>query len=150
MDVTDQPRRVLQPRHVDVQIHPVDALDLEHHMLGQDIATDRATVMMGSGHSGGQLGQPTAIGGSYTGPVFAGHGLTPTDRSPSTHRRPRHASSGWGEAPLELAFVVGPDGNWLNLWKPTIDSLDPLLGRTNPEPRLASASTAGSPSWACT
>ena len=34
---------------------------------------------------------------------------------------------------LELAFVVGPRRNWLNLWKQTIDSLDPLLGRTRPD-----------------
>ena len=31
---------------------------------------------------------------------------------------------------LQLAFVVSPRRNWLNLWKPTIDALDPLLGRT--------------------
>lgn len=31
---------------------------------------------------------------------------------------------------LQLAFVVGPQRNWLTLWKPTIDALDPLLGRT--------------------
>jgi hypothetical protein len=34
---------------------------------------------------------------------------------------------------LELSFVVGPGRNWLNLWKQTIDSLDPLLGSTHPE-----------------
>ena len=37
-----------------------------------------------------------------------------------------------GRVRLELAFVVGPGRNWQNLWKPTIDSLDPLLGRTRP------------------
>lgn len=37
-----------------------------------------------------------------------------------------------GPVRLELAFVVGPGRNWLNLWKPTIDSLDPLLGCTRP------------------
>ena len=31
---------------------------------------------------------------------------------------------------LQLAFMVGPQRNWLTLWKPTIDALDPLLGRT--------------------
>lgn len=31
---------------------------------------------------------------------------------------------------LQLAFTVGPQRNWLSLWKPTIDALDPLLGRT--------------------
>ncbi|UCZ58038.1 hypothetical protein [Mycolicibacterium phocaicum] len=38
-----------------------------------------------------------------------------------------------GPVKLELGFVVGPSVNWLNLWKQTIDSLDPLLGRSNPE-----------------
>jgi hypothetical protein len=37
-----------------------------------------------------------------------------------------------GPVSLQLAFVVGPSRNWLNLWKPTIDALDPLLGRTRP------------------
>jgi hypothetical protein len=38
-----------------------------------------------------------------------------------------------GPVRLELAFVVGPRRNWLNLWKQTVDSLDPLLGRTRPD-----------------
>jgi len=38
-----------------------------------------------------------------------------------------------GPVELELAFVVGPRRNWVGLWKPTIDSLDPLLGRTYPD-----------------
>lgn len=38
-----------------------------------------------------------------------------------------------GPVRLELSFVVGPARNWLNLWKPTIDALDPLLGRTQPD-----------------
>ena len=37
-----------------------------------------------------------------------------------------------GPVRLELSFVVGPGRNWLNLWKQTIDSLDPILGRTYP------------------
>jgi hypothetical protein len=35
-----------------------------------------------------------------------------------------------GPLSLEVAFVVGPNRNWLNLWKPTIDALGPLLGAT--------------------
>lgn len=35
-----------------------------------------------------------------------------------------------GPVRLELSFVVGEGRNWLNLWKETIDALDPLLGRT--------------------
>ena len=38
-----------------------------------------------------------------------------------------------GPVRLELAFVVGPGRNWLNLWKPTIDALDPILGRSHPD-----------------
>jgi len=33
-----------------------------------------------------------------------------------------------GPVHLEVAFVVGPRRNWLNLWKPTIDALGGLLG----------------------
>ena len=38
-----------------------------------------------------------------------------------------------GPVRLQIAFGVGPTRNWLNLWKPTIDALDPLLGRTYPD-----------------
>ncbi|MDM4138781.1 MULTISPECIES: hypothetical protein [Mycobacterium] len=40
-----------------------------------------------------------------------------------------------GSVKLELAFLVGPSRNWLNLWKPTIDALEPLLGRDPSESR---------------
>ncbi|MGN9890413.1 hypothetical protein [Micromonospora sp. L31] len=33
---------------------------------------------------------------------------------------------------LQLAFTVGPQRNWTNLWKPTIDALDPILGSITP------------------
>jgi hypothetical protein len=35
-----------------------------------------------------------------------------------------------GGVQLQIAFAVGPLRNWLGLWKPTVDALDPLLGRT--------------------
>ncbi len=38
-----------------------------------------------------------------------------------------------GPVELQLAFIVGPHRNWLTLWKPTIDALDPLLGRSRAE-----------------
>ena len=37
VDVGHQPTGVLQARDVDVEVHPVDRLDLEHHMLSKDI-----------------------------------------------------------------------------------------------------------------
>jgi hypothetical protein len=38
-----------------------------------------------------------------------------------------------GPVRLQIALTVGPRRTWLNLWKPTIDALDPLLGRTSPD-----------------
>jgi hypothetical protein len=38
-----------------------------------------------------------------------------------------------GPVALESSFIVGQRRNWLNLWKPTIDALDQLLGRTRPD-----------------
>src|SRR3546814_1560017 len=35
-----------------------------------------------------------------------------------------------GPVQLQLGYVVGPQRYWTSLWKPTIDALDPLLGRT--------------------
>lgn len=35
-----------------------------------------------------------------------------------------------GPVTLELAFVVGPDRDWLDLWWSTIDGLGPLLGQS--------------------
>ena len=37
-----------------------------------------------------------------------------------------------GAVQLQVSSAVGPRRNWLNLWKPTIDALDPLLGATRP------------------
>lgn len=37
-----------------------------------------------------------------------------------------------GAVSLQLSFTVGPRRNWLNLWKPTIDALGRLLGRSDP------------------
>lgn len=36
-----------------------------------------------------------------------------------------------GPVSLHLAFEVGRSRNWVNLWKPTIDTLDPILGRSH-------------------
>jgi hypothetical protein len=37
-----------------------------------------------------------------------------------------------GPVRLQVASSVGSRRNWLNLWKPTIDALGALLGRTDP------------------
>lgn len=33
-----------------------------------------------------------------------------------------------GKVEFEIAFLVGPARNWLNLWKPAIDSVGPIVG----------------------
>ena len=38
-----------------------------------------------------------------------------------------------GPVALQIAFVIPGGRNWATLWKPSIDSLDPLLGRTRPD-----------------
>jgi hypothetical protein len=38
-----------------------------------------------------------------------------------------------GALEVQIVFRVGPGRNWINLWKPAIDALDPILGRTDPQ-----------------
>jgi hypothetical protein len=83
VDVPDQPGRVLKVRDVHVQVHPVDALDLEGDCSARISDTLRGKFMTGSGRTGGQHGLPTATT-VHTPDRLAGHGLTPDDRSPHT------------------------------------------------------------------
>ena len=66
---TGYPPAVGQPRHPHVQIHAIDALHLEQHVISEHIG-DAARY----GHhrlrsDGRPVGQPTATSGSYTGPT---------------------------------------------------------------------------------
>jgi hypothetical protein len=38
-----------------------------------------------------------------------------------------------GPVGLQMHFTVGPRRSWPNLWKPTIDALGQILGRTKPD-----------------
>lgn len=56
---------------------------------------------------------------------------------PAAKEQIRSALAGVPELPdgpvkLELAFTAGPSRNWINLWKPAIDSLGALLGHDQP------------------
>lgn len=62
---------------------------------------------------------------------------TASSQSPAYKEQVRAAVVGEAEIPggavePQVSFAVGPRRNWLNLWKPTIDALDPLLGPTRP------------------
>ena len=73
------PAAVGQPGLPHVEIHPVDRLHLEDHVIVEDIS-DAARYRHGWLRStGGQHGPPTARRGSYTGPAR---------RSRSQSRRP--------------------------------------------------------------
>jgi len=63
MHEPDQPARVLQPGHIHVEIHPVDSLHLEHHVIVEDIS-DSARYGHDRLRSGGRpVGQPSASSG---------------------------------------------------------------------------------------
>ncbi len=53
---------------------------------------------------------------------------TPTYRKQIRDQLARALTLPDGPVALELAFVVGPGRDWVELWRPTIASLDPLLG----------------------
>jgi hypothetical protein len=75
-----RPTQVLQPRLVDIAVHPVDRLD-----LGRDGQGHRAkvpgNVITGSVLGTTRMGQPTTSGGSING-TDSGHRHLTHDRSP--------------------------------------------------------------------
>ncbi len=78
------PTAVGQPRLPDVEIHPVEGLHLEHHMIVEDISDTARYAPHGSGRTGGQLAnQP--LPAVHTPDRHAGHGLAALDARP---RRP--------------------------------------------------------------
>ena len=84
---------------------------------------DRSRVLVAPAH------ETAAPSGTYTVRTTASAQTT------AYKEQVRSAVVGAAEIPtgavqLQLAFAVGPQRNWLTLWKPTIDALDPLLGRT--------------------
>lgn len=60
--------------------------------------------------------------------------IAPAHETPGPRRIYTARTTAWelpaGAVQMQLAFVVEPQRNWLTLWKPTIDALDPVLGRT--------------------
>jgi len=100
LDVAEQTAGVLQLRHVDVAVHPVEALHLGHHVISEDTG-DAARY----GHSWAPVGRaasrPTKRFERFihrTGtPVTVS---APTGALPPS--RPRHGSSGWGGSPVSL------------------------------------------------
>ena len=102
---TLHPGAVGQPRDPHVEKHPVDALDLEHRVIGQHI-----TGTARYGHDGLRFGRaagnglPTAFCGSYTRSTRFDQGLHPVrTEAPKRHQPTR--PSGWGAAPASTTAV---------------------------------------------
>jgi hypothetical protein len=55
---------MLQPGLIDVEIHPIEALDLQGHMPGEDISGTASYGHKGLRSTQALCGQPTASGGS--------------------------------------------------------------------------------------
>lgn len=87
------------------------------------------------GHSAVRIEAAREVPAPSTGVLLAT--TTASWDGPAAKEQIRSALAGVLELPdgpvgLELAFTVGPSRNWLNLWKPTIDSLGTLLGHEQP------------------
>ena len=92
---------------------------------GKSLATD-SSMRVGSARS---VGQPR-FDRNVT--VRTTASATTTAYKRQIHDRAKHVPMLQpGPVTMQIAFAVSPRRNWINLWKATIDSLDPLLGRTN-------------------
>ena len=85
------PAAVGQPGLPHVEIHPVDRLHLEDHVIVEDIGDAARYGHRGLRSTGGQQAhQP--LRAVHTPDRHAGHGLDPADRSPRRRRdQPMHA-----------------------------------------------------------
>ena len=127
------PGAVGQPRQPHVEKHPVDALDLEHRVIGQDIA---GTARYGHdrlrfGRAVGN-GLPAALCGSYTRSTRFDQGLHPA-RTEAPKATPAGMPIGMGRSPasdswayasefLHNALVARHDLPLLNGWSIRVGS----------------------------
>src|SRR6478609_8482265 len=112
MHVADQTRRILQLRHIHVAVHTVHAIDLEKHMLGQDIGNgSRYGHHWAPIESGGQQAHQPHYAVSYTGPGFPVT-VSPRSTGAPKHRRPNTCLVGLGRSPVSTAAVVRDLRGW--------------------------------------
>jgi hypothetical protein len=102
---------VLQPWLVQVQVHPVDCLDLEQHVASQHLSGRTGSVITSSS----QTTRPTRATNRDTRST-SGHIVTPFHRRPELFRPPQPVtgmpSSGWGEAPVR-GWLTACASGWL-------------------------------------
>jgi len=122
----------------------LDAHDLDNYLyplvvrLARLTGREFATVWAGKAHGPDSfITVETAVPDQRPG-SFAVAGLLEVDASAQTPAFKRQVHDQVidveelpdGPVSLHLAFEVGRSRNWVNLWKPTIDALDPILGRS--------------------
>src|SRR5262249_13193438 len=104
--VPNQPQLTLQLRNVHVQIHTVDALHLEHHMISKHISHSTRYCHHQLRSAGSRKANHRTTRSIHrTGPQPV---TVTTHRPEPTHppSPPPHASSGWGEAPLGVTLSL--------------------------------------------
>ena len=113
MHIPHQPLGVLQARHVDVAVHPVDTVHLHDHVLGQDIGDGSRY-----GHDGLRSdGRPVTANQPHRRFIHRagapGHGLTPPTGAPQP-AQPKACLVGLGRSPGSTLCcylrAVGPLG----------------------------------------
>jgi hypothetical protein len=137
---------------LDVAIPPdlplLDHRDLDNYAfplasrLTKEIKRPIDSVWVTKGHTiVSAIGVATAVQSSdgLAPPGWISVQTTASSATTAYKQQVHDAVQGAGELPdgpvsLQLSFAVGPRRNWVNLWKPTIDALGPLLGTDSNRP----------------
>ena len=98
-DVADHSADVLQPWLVDVAVQPIDALDLEDDMIGENLGDAAGYIHHKLRSTGGQSRPTNRTNGSYTRDRHAGHGTTARPE-PAHPARPATRLVGPGRSPV--------------------------------------------------
>src|SRR5215218_3035603 len=135
-----------------VEIHPVDALQLEDHMLVEDISDAARYRHDWLRSTGGQHGPPTALSGSYTGPARRSRSQSRRPEPPTPTRPAEARLRAWGAARLEFqrrrSSVSSSSICSLRTSPPTVScSVTVCLPSRTRSTGTASVSTTGR--WAC-
>ena len=100
LDVADHPAHVLQPRLVHIAVQPIDALDLEDDMVGEDFGDGAGYLHHRLRSTGGQSRPTNRTDGSYTRDRSVRPRGIPAGRSPHTRTDPATRLDGPGRSPV--------------------------------------------------
>ncbi|MEO3787208.1 hypothetical protein ABGB12_28110 [Actinocorallia sp. B10E7] len=81
----------------------------------------------------GDVRQAKGRGGSAEGTAAAGESESSAFKEQINDQLAHAIPLPDGPVRLRISYRVGPRRSWPNVWKPTIDALGHLLGRTSPD-----------------